>query len=336
MSKYYTDGNNKGSYDILENENNGTIKFVAEVANLEISENIANHLNSDYKLSDENSTKNYLDAFPDFDHTPAMETGTNDPWYGDSTWEDTAYSNDICPNFSSDDLIKGSTVKIWTDYLDTTKREIPDTETYIIQSYNKDDDFIELLYSTNEINEVYKWILKQEDKNEAERRKIEGEPVIKNDEPEIKNKRSATLNDMKLSRKLCINLYDAMDGNEPDLDGKCGFTYFNNNYYIVLTDTGYFWTISSNTDTKFITLEECEAWLWSSFICSEYLKIDMPFSKVELLEIEFKEFCDNNNFKQLSADDILMDVLNNKISVTKWRINYLTDFVNRWNDEIEL
>ena len=43
---YYYDGNNRGSYDVLQKTGDGDIKFIAEVRNVDLVESIIEMLNN--------------------------------------------------------------------------------------------------------------------------------------------------------------------------------------------------------------------------------------------------------------------------------------------------
>jgi len=80
----------------------------------------------------------WLREFGDMDNIPVMDSTVCDKWYGDSTWEDTSWHNDVCPSFESFDLINGKCVKIWSDFNHEDRREMECEHQYAIHLYKAD------------------------------------------------------------------------------------------------------------------------------------------------------------------------------------------------------
>lgn len=108
--------------------------------------------------------KNYLYHFPDFDDTPLMSN-----WQGKSTWDDTSWKNDICPSFTSDDLIQGYIVRVFSEYADEEKREDADMGQFYVGLYNADDDLIETLMVTDNMFDVEALIKRFEYANQVKK-----------------------------------------------------------------------------------------------------------------------------------------------------------------------
>lgn len=268
----------------------------------------------------------WLKEFPDFDHVPAMDSTVHDKWYGDSTWYDVSWHNDTCPSFQSIDIIEGKLVRIFSEYNNEDLMEMPDVKKYGISVHEHEGDgacgdYINDELSTDDIKDVYEWILAQEHVNEMKRRE-----AIRNNET---GKREANINDMRATRKFCPNLYDATDGNDPSLDGDSGFTYFNS-YWIKLNENGTFYVMICSSEYTCSTLEGAEGILWREFVSHEGQLIDI--SPLDALTAEYNDFLQNTGLPSLSAEELIMETnpyIDEQIA-NKWQRVYLADFIKRW------
>ena len=104
--------------------------------------------------------RTYTNQFPDYDDTPLMSD-----WKGDSTWDDSSWKNDICPSFTSTDIMAGYIVKVFSEYDNEDKREVPDDPQYYVGLYNLEDDLIETLLYTDSMMDVEALIKRLEHAN---------------------------------------------------------------------------------------------------------------------------------------------------------------------------
>lgn len=87
----------------------------------------------------------YQTEFPDFDPATMPEIP---PGFVDEAWK-----NDICPCFHN--AARG--LRIWVDYADRERRELPDTERFTVTMCEDDEDVKELL-TTDDWDAVEKLI----------------------------------------------------------------------------------------------------------------------------------------------------------------------------------
>lgn len=227
----------------------------------------------------------WLRVFGDFDNIPAMDETVCDKWYGDSTWHDTSWHNDVCPSFESYDLIAGKAVKIWSDYANEDLRETDSYSQYGMSLWTLDGegddmtsmDYIEDILVTDDRADVFNWILKQEGANEMQKQQAE---KLKAD-----NKRLATFEDMTTNRKFAHNLSSELA--DASLVGQCGFIYFDSYYISIYQKTGQFHTIASNDDILTATLVEAELWLWENHVAHEAIEIDLPPAMEFIIVFEY-------------------------------------------------
>ena len=104
--------------------------------------------------------RTYTNQFPDYDDTPLMSD-----WSGVSTWEDSSWKNDVCPVFSSTDIMAGYIVKVWSEYDDEDKREDSDAGQYLVTLSDREDTFIETLLYTDSMMDVEALIKRLEHAN---------------------------------------------------------------------------------------------------------------------------------------------------------------------------
>ncbi len=216
----------------------------------------------------------WLHEHPSIDCVPLMDETMHDKWYGDSTWADTSWHNDSCPSFESFDLIAGKCVKIWSENENHEKREMDDEPQYLVHLYtveNSDpkcptaNEFIDVLVATDNRDDVFKFVLEQEQKNELARREAEAEKK-KNIELAAMGQREATFLDMVETRDFSLNMYDAMECQFPELNAQCGFIYFDSWYITIEQKTGMFYVQVSNCPDSFDTIKEAELYLWNSHV----------------------------------------------------------------------
>lgn len=221
--------------------------------------------------------------FVRIDCAPIMDSTLHDKWYGDSTWEDESWHNDVSPSFVSFDLIKGKAVKIWSENKNPEMREVDDEPQYLVHLYSLDSgdekctgEFIDVLLATDSREEVFNFILNKERDNEITRRNEEAKQNRIKSLAE-KGKRLATFEDMQESRTFGANLVDQI----PDLadpsamdSAVVGFYYFDS-YYILLTEKdGSYDVTLGNTWASFDALEPAERFLWDEFIKGEEIEVD--------------------------------------------------------------